>query len=110
MERIPSINLPWDSRTISLPLLLVSDTEPHPSKLQWIPEGYEEAENQVYRKMEASRLKTRYRRSIITQMSDNDIIHRRALYAIGVLSKEELDEIAKANEEAAAAEEDEDDE
>ena len=43
-------------------------------------------------------------------MSDNDVIHRRALYAIGVLSKEEQDEIAKANEEAAAAEEDEDDE
>lgn len=60
--------------------------------------------------MEAPRRSTGHCIPMVIQMSDNDIIHRRALYAIGVLSKEELDEIAKANEAAAAAEEDEDDE
>ena len=41
-------------------------------------------------------------------MSENDLNHRRALYAIGVLSKQELEEKLKAEEEAAAAEDDDD--
>lgn len=42
------------------------------------------------------------------QMSENDLNHRRALYAIGVLSKQELEEKLKAEEDAAAAEDDDD--
>jgi hypothetical protein len=41
-------------------------------------------------------------------MDENDLNHRRALYAVGVLSKQELDEQIKAEEEAAAAEDDDD--
>lgn len=41
-------------------------------------------------------------------MSENDLIDRRALYAIGMLSKEQMDEIQKSEEDAAAAEDDDD--
>lgn len=41
-------------------------------------------------------------------MDENDIHHRRYLYAIGALSKEELDQKMKEEEEAAAAEDDDD--
>ena len=44
----------------------------------------------------------------MTQMNENDINHRRYLYAVGSLSKEEMDQKMKEEEEAAAAEDDDD--
>lgn len=41
-------------------------------------------------------------------MSDNDLNERRILYAVGVMSKQEMDEKIKAEEEEAAAQEDDD--
>lgn len=94
--------------TTFLPTSLCHHADAHKGQHQRLSKGLQAAADQIHRQVETLGWQARHCTSFLRQMSENDLNHRRALYAIGVLSKQELEEKLKAEEEAAAAEDDDD--